>query len=225
MRILYPLLAALLLSMMLAACSLPGRSDRSTPAAATPFSSPGHSDRSTPATATPFSSPSLPDEMPTETAEPIVSCVVGDWKLIDASAYYITSMESAGIESEYLYSTGEARYLFAVDGVFWFEANQFTQEVTIKSSVAVPLTFFMDGVGTARYSVEDGRLIFSNPSSEGLVVQATVFGDTIDLDFWGAPEGASEVAFLYECVGHEKLLLTPPLNDYAVFPLQLERVH
>jgi len=207
MRILSPLLAALLLSVILTACSLPGLGSRSTPAAVTPFSS-----------------PSLPDETPTETAEPIVSCVVGDWRLIDASAYYITSMESAGIESEYLYSTGEARYLFGSGGLFLFEANQFTQEVTIKSTVDVPVTFFMDGMGSARYSVEDGRLIFSNPSSAGLVFQATVFGETIDLDFRGAPEGESEVAFLYECVGYDKLLLTPPLNDYAVFPLQLERV-
>ncbi len=42
--------------------------------------------------------------------------------------------------------------------------------------------------------------------------------------FFGEPEPDGSSIFLYQCVGTDTLYLTPPLNDYAVFPIQLTHI-
>lgn len=168
--------------------------------------------------------PALPTEPSTDLPSGAIDpCLVGDWKLVDVSAYMITSMESAGIPIEYEFSSGEAFYVFSTDGLFLLQANQYTQNFVLKSVTDVPITISLDGVGSANYSASEGRVEFTNMSSPGLVFEVTVFDETESLDFWALDDPSATSVFLYECIGTDTLHLTPPINDYAVFPVILQR--
>ncbi len=199
---------ALLAVLSLAGCSLTG------PAAPEPTLVPV-----IPAT------PTVPPETPSAEIDP---CLVGEWKVVDMSAYMITAMEAADIQLEYQFSSGQALYVFSVDGVFLLQADQRSENYVMKFDsggvvLDVPISVSIDGFGSARYSASGGRLEFTNMSSGGLVFEATVFDDTQNMDFWAADDPSATTVFLYECIGADTLHLTPPINEYAVFPVILER--
>lgn len=198
----------LLAILPLAACSLPGSSTpEPTPAAVVPVT-PG---------------------IPTDAASPEIDlCLVGEWKVVNMSAYMITAMEAAYIQLEYQFSSGQALYVFSTDGVFLIQADQRSENYVMKFDsggvvVDVPISVSIDGFGSARYSASGGRVEFTNMSSSGLVFETTVFEETQSMDFWAADDPSATAVFLYECVGADTLHLTPPINDYAVFPVVLER--
>ncbi len=214
----------LAIALALAGCSSPGPS--STPSAPTAA---GSGPASAPTEGAPLLVPSSePTQTPPRETMRIDSCIVGEWKLTDASAYFVTAAETPDTQIEYLYSTGQVIYAFGPGGVFLLEADNFTQEATLKFrsggvSVDVPLSMFLDGIALADYTVDGERVIFTKTSTSSLLFQVTVWGETTDLNLFGETSG-EPVAFLYECVGSDRLLLTPPIKDYEVFPLQLQRL-
>lgn len=172
-------------------------------------------------TATPASTPTQVATLPTERVE---SCLVGRWIVADASPYFQTAFQGTDITLSG--TSGNAWYNFGEAGIFLLEAIQFTQSAAVKTDGGeVPVDVVIDGISLARYRVEGDKVFFREQSVTSLVFQVEAFGEVIDLDPTGlvGDTAAGETAFLFECVGADRLLLTPPLNDYAVFPLVLER--
>lgn len=161
----------------------------------------------------------------TPVPEILESCIIGRWIVADAAPYFQTAYEDTDIV--YKDTTGNAWYQFNLDGTVLFEAVQFTQSSTIQSgSVEVPVDVTIDGPGFADYRIEEiGKIIFSNTQSASIYMQVEVFGESQVLDTIGllGDPAADQTVFLYECQGEDRLLLTPPLKNYEVFPLILER--
>lgn len=170
-----------------------------------------------------------PTVQPTSEATPVPeileSCIIGRWIVADAAPYFQTAYE--GTDIVYNGTSGNAWYQFNLDGTVLFEAVQFTQSSTIQSgSVDVPVDVTIDGPGFADYRIEEiGKIIFSNTQSASIYMQVEVFGESQVLDTIGllGDPAADQTVFLYECQGKDRLLLTPPLKNYEVFPLILER--
>ncbi|MEZ0396063.1 MAG: hypothetical protein ABWK53_06505 [Anaerolineales bacterium] len=195
--------------LILTACSLSGRS-------------------SLPVATEPVVATITPDVATIPASGAIDPCLVGEWRLVDMSAYMITAMESADIQVEYEFSSGQAFYVFSVDGIFLIQADQRTENYVMKfdsggTVTDIPISISIDGVGSARYSASDGQVTFTNTSSSGLLFELSVLGESQYIDFWAIDESGAETVFLYECIGTDTLHLTPPINSYEVFPVILQR--
>ncbi|GIV62872.1 MAG: hypothetical protein KatS3mg045_0211 [Bellilinea sp.] len=170
----------------------------------------------------------IPTPLPAETTAPdlvLDPCIIGRWAVVDAAPYFQTAFE--GTDITYVGTSGNAWYQFNPLGQLFFEAIQFTQTASIKAgSTDVLLDVIIDGPGFADYRIEEiGKIIFSNVQSSSITMEVEIFDERTLLDtagLFGDPS-AVETVFLYECQGDNRLLLTPPLNNYAVFPLILER--
>ncbi|MCX7976715.1 MAG: hypothetical protein N2646_06545 [Bellilinea sp.] len=166
-----------------------------------------------------------PTREETPVPEILETCIIGRWIVADAAPYFQTAYE--GTDIIYNGTSGNAWYQFNLDGTVLFEAVQFTQSSTIKSgSVEVPVEVTIDGPGFADYRIEEiGKIIFSNTQSSSIFMEVEVFGEREVLDTIGllGDPAADQSVFLYECQGENRLLLTPPLKNYEVFPLILER--
>ncbi len=170
----------------------------------------------------------IPTPLPAETTAPdlvLDPCIIGRWAVVDAAPYFQTAFE--GTDITYVGTSGNAWYQFNPLGQLFFEAIQFTQTASIKAgSTDVLLDVIIDGPGFADYRIEEiGKIIFSNVQSSSITLEVEIFDERNLLDtagLFGDPS-AVETVFLYECQGDNRLLLTPPLNNYAVFPLILER--
>lgn len=214
-------LSVLLLSavLMLTACAGSGEI-RAIPLTPLPSATPLPTSTPLP-TATPVP---MPTEAATLPAERVDSCLVGRWIVSDASPYFQTAFQGTDIVLGG--TSGNAWYNFGEAGIFLLEAIQFAQSAAVKTDVGeVPVDVVMDGIALARYRVEGDKVFFREQSVTSLVFQVEAFGETLDLDPAGllGDAAAGETAFLFECVGADRLLLTPPLDNYGVFPLVLER--
>jgi len=165
----------------------------------------------------------VPTPLLTDTPDVAKSCLIGRWIVTDMSPYFQTAFE--GTDITYQGTSGNAWYQFNLDGSILLEAIEFTQSASIKvGTTEIPMDVILDGVGFASYRIEGNKVIFDNQQTSGIVFQVEVFGERTDLEAALLGDAAKgEVAFLYECVGSNQLQLTPPLNDYAVFPILLER--
>ncbi len=170
----------------------------------------------------------VPSPLPTETTAPdlvLEPCIIGRWVVVDAAPYFQTAFE--GTDITYVGTSGNAWYQFNPMGQLFFEAIQFTQTASIKAgSTDVLMDVIIDGPGFADYRVEEiGKIVFSNVASSSVTLEVEIFGERELLDtvgLFGDP-AAAETVFLYDCQGSNRLLLTPPLKNYDVFPLILER--
>lgn len=214
-------LALLAVLLLLAGCA--GNSTTSTPAQSAPTTVPTPAPTAVPTEA--VAPTPLPTAAATNTPEVADACLIGRWIVADLSPYFQTALE--GTDITFVGSSGNAWYQFNRDGSVFLEAIQFTQSTTIKTdTLDVPVDIIMDGPGFASYRVEEaGKIIFSDQQSSSLVFEVEVFGERTDLDTLGllGDPALSESVFLYECQGSNRLLLTPPLKNYEVFPIILER--
>lgn len=157
-------------------------------------------------------------------------CVVGRWIITDMSPYFQSGLEYfqrtfEGISLTFEGSSGNGWYQFNQDGSVVIETVDFAQYVKGKFDVVeIPMAMFMKGVVYASYRTEDNKVIFSNPQENDFVFQIEIVGQRFDYPTGLlGDENGEEVVFLYECVGSNELRLTPPLNNYGVLPILLER--
>ncbi|MFN7036608.1 MAG: hypothetical protein ACK4SN_09585 [Bellilinea sp.] len=170
----------------------------------------------------------VPSPVPTETTAPdlvLDACIIGRWAVVDAAPYFQTAFE--GTDITFVGTAGNAWYQFNPLGQVFFEAVRFSQTSSIKAgSTDVLLDVAIDGMGFADYRIEEvGKVIFSNVKSDSVYMEIEVFGEReilSSVDLLGDPS-AAETVFLYDCQGSNRLLLTPPLKNYEVFPIVLER--
>ncbi len=166
---------------------------------------------------------SAPTPTEADSSDPDDSCLIGRWIVTDMAPYFLTAFED--IEVKYEGTSGNAWYQFNRDGTVLIEAIDFTQSFTIQTSGAnVPADIILDTISFAKYRIEGNKVYFSEQTLSDTVFQIEIFGERTDLEAYllGDP-AAGETAFLYECVGSNQLYLTPPLKNYEVFPVILER--
>ena len=124
--------------------------------------------------------------------------------------------------------TGKANFTFNSDGTAKFSADNFNQKFTLSTDVSgqkldIPITLNINGSSTAKYSVADNKITFSDQNQGDQKITVDTMGSASSIDGLLGKSGTMQL-YQYTCTDANTLSLKViAVKNVDLAPLTLTR--